>query len=494
MITNLKKRGDIKAFSSSEIAFSRVGIGFEKLDRAVFDPEKAYDKVAALGVKWVRIQSGWQRTETEKGIYHFEWLELIVDNLLKRGLVPWVCLCYGNELYDETAAKRFGGVGCPPIKTKEQRSAWHNYVKEVVHHFKDKVTWWEIWNEPDCAFSWNYMNNAKEYGEFAKDTSSAIRAGSEKAKVIGGAFASSCVTFLKNAFETGMAKTCDAISFHIYSADESLDEVRIRNLKAMIKMYNPELKLIQGESGCQSRHDGCGALAGQAWTPEKQAKSLSRHIISQLGHDVMFSSYFSSMDMIEALNGKVGDKASYLDYGYFGVLAADFDENGFSTGNYTPKLSYRSLQVIASIFREEFSVEDIPVESIESLTPRYGSCYRGEILQDCYYQGFRKPNGSAGLVYWKKGNTLRETFEGCITIKISSVPRGNVCLVDMIDGVIYELNSEDILENPKWVEDPDDGLWKDIAFPEEDPDGSIVMCRNLPLFDRPLLLCFGDFL
>ena len=45
--------------------FSRLGIGFEKLDRAVFDPEKAYDPVAASGVKWVRIPSSRQRTKTE---------------------------------------------------------------------------------------------------------------------------------------------------------------------------------------------------------------------------------------------------------------------------------------------------------------------------------------------------------------------------------------------------------------------------------------------
>ena len=63
----LKKIGKVKTFSSSEIKFSRMGIGFEKLDRNVFDPEKAYDKVAATGAKFVRIQSGWERTEKEKG-------------------------------------------------------------------------------------------------------------------------------------------------------------------------------------------------------------------------------------------------------------------------------------------------------------------------------------------------------------------------------------------------------------------------------------------
>ena len=62
----LQKIGKIKQKHSSEIKTSKSGIGFEKLDRDVFDPEKAYDKVADIGVKWVRIQSGWAKTEKQK--------------------------------------------------------------------------------------------------------------------------------------------------------------------------------------------------------------------------------------------------------------------------------------------------------------------------------------------------------------------------------------------------------------------------------------------
>ena len=55
--------GTVKRKTAADVTDTRLGIGFEKLDRAVFDPEKAYDKIAAIGVKWTRIQSGWARTE-----------------------------------------------------------------------------------------------------------------------------------------------------------------------------------------------------------------------------------------------------------------------------------------------------------------------------------------------------------------------------------------------------------------------------------------------
>ena len=45
----LKKIGQIIAKSASEIGTSKISLGFEKLDRDVFDPERAYDKVAECG-------------------------------------------------------------------------------------------------------------------------------------------------------------------------------------------------------------------------------------------------------------------------------------------------------------------------------------------------------------------------------------------------------------------------------------------------------------
>lgn len=79
------KVGVLQPKKSKDVQTSKIGIGFEKLDRDVFDPEKAYDRVAELGVKWVRIQSGWQRTERQKGVYDFAWLDKVVDNLIARG-------------------------------------------------------------------------------------------------------------------------------------------------------------------------------------------------------------------------------------------------------------------------------------------------------------------------------------------------------------------------------------------------------------------------
>ena len=52
----LKKIGTLEPIHSLDVKDeSPMGLGMEKLDRDAFDPEKVYDKVAALGVKWIRI-------------------------------------------------------------------------------------------------------------------------------------------------------------------------------------------------------------------------------------------------------------------------------------------------------------------------------------------------------------------------------------------------------------------------------------------------------
>ena len=145
----LTQIGRVKPASAAEIGWSRLGVGFEKLDRKAFDPAAAYDQVAQLGVHYVRIQSGWQRTERAEGVYDFAWLDDIVDNLIARGQEPWIDLCYGNDLYNELARRYYGAVGCAPVSSEREKRAWESYVCALVARYRGRVQWFEIWNEAD---------------------------------------------------------------------------------------------------------------------------------------------------------------------------------------------------------------------------------------------------------------------------------------------------------------------------------------------------------
>ena len=463
----LIRKGQLQTASAAQTGPSRLGIGFEKLDRRAFEPEKAYDLVADLGVHYVRIQSGWQRTETARGVYDFAWLDAIVDELVARGMEPWIDLVYGNGLYTPSANVYYGAVGCPPIFSEEERRAWRDYVAAVVSRYKGRVRWYEVWNEPDGQHCWKHGVNAAEYGDFAAETSRAIHAADPGAKAIVGVLCSVNLPYFRAMFERGAAEAADAVSFHRYNANELEALNEIRALRALVNEYNPNLRIIQGESGTQSSPRGAGALRGGAWTPLKQAKYLLRHRLLDLASEVEFTSHFTALDMVEALGGMVGDKQSYLDFGYFGVISADFNEDGLATGTYSPKPAYRAMQNLCALFRRDAVPGDLPIRRVVLDSPRFFG--KDEAGNRFISLGFRDSRGTA-LAYWNAADLLRETYEGTVSFQLAGVNEPPV-LIDLMDGIVYAL--------------PDAML--------ERSEGVITGLRNLPLMDSPLLLAFGGF-
>ena len=124
--------------------------------------------------------------------------------------------------------------------------------------------------------------------------------------------------------------------------------------------------------------------------------------------------------------------------------------------------------MLAAIFREEFSVQELPVRVApvdSSLLARRED--PGRSLLSC---GFAKPNGSAAFVYWMPAEILTTTYEATITVECCSLP-GEAKLIDLLEGTIYSI-PESMVEN----------------------DGKgYRRFLHLPLRDYPLLLTFGDF-
>lgn len=440
----LIKIGQVKAKSSSEIKHSRIGIGFEKLDRELHDPEMAYDKLAETGVKWVRIQSGWQRTEKEKGVYDFAWLDSVVDNLVERGMWPWIDLCYGNSLYSEEAGQYFGAVGVPPLEG-EYKDAWARYCTAIAKRYKGKVTYYEVWNEPDGSWCWKHGPSGTEYGKFVIETSKALKQGNPDVKVIGGSVCRVDSGFTAAALEAGMGDYINAITYHEYVSNEQRVPYRVRSLRGLLDLYNPEVKIIQGESGSQSRSDGRGALRLGAWTEKKQAKQLLRHTLVDLESEVEFLSYFSAVDMIEGLNASASEAGTVRDFGYFGVLGAQFGENGRAMGEYKRKLSFYALQNVCALFSEDVRVAALPIIMIPRQSDRIDA--RDDDNHTTTSICFKRDDGKWAYVYWKPTNIMAQDYEGTVTIHFSAL-KDRPHLVDLMDGSIYEIPDSMIEPHP----------------------------------------------
>ncbi|MEO7934182.1 MAG: beta-galactosidase [Chthoniobacterales bacterium] len=300
---NLTYLGRLKTRTSREIASSRLGVGFETLDRDMWNPDQAWPVLSALGVKWARVQTGWAKTEQQEGVYEFAWLDEIVDKLIERGVKPWLSLSYGNRLYTESASP--AGVGFPPIHTEKERRAWQNYVEAVVSHFRNRLDHYEVWNEPDLLSFWKPLPRASEYVDLVRLSAESVRKHQPEAKMIGGAIAWGMtpwsIKFLEDCLKLGIHEWVDIVSYHGYkSIPERHSMQEFPAFRHILNKYKPTLGLWQGESGVQSyvpeKARGVGALSTMKFSEAIQARMLLRRFLLELGNDTGMCSYFHMAD------------------------------------------------------------------------------------------------------------------------------------------------------------------------------------------------------
>ena len=373
------------------------------------------------------------------------------------------------SLYTKEAENVFGAVGCPPIKTEQEREAFIKYVDATVKHFKGRIHYYEVWNEPDGVWCWKHGPSAEELADFTIATAKACKKADTQCEVIGIVTCCQQDDFHEKLCEKGVCEYLDAISYHAYNCTDA-DFERVYDFYDKIRQkYNPKLKIIQGESGTQSRSDGCGALAGGAWSELKQAKYLLRHLTIDLYLGAEFTSYFSCMDMAEALNGSTDDILSISDFGYFGVVGADFDNEARATGNYHAKPSYYALQNFTSVMCEEFSAAKIECEPVTEYCVRMqGDNFDFGKAKKCY---FEREDNSAALFYWKSTDILTETYSGYTSFKIKAEKiTGPITLTDMMSGTIYELDERNLIL--------EDGYY---------------YFKNIPITDSPIMISFNNF-
>lgn len=92
----LKQIGTITPRSADQISGSNWTLGCETLDRDFADYQQYKDYIVPLGIKTIRLQGGWAKTEKVKGVYDFAWLDALIDDARGRGLNILLETDYGN--------------------------------------------------------------------------------------------------------------------------------------------------------------------------------------------------------------------------------------------------------------------------------------------------------------------------------------------------------------------------------------------------------------
>ncbi|MBU4459517.1 MAG: beta-galactosidase, partial [Verrucomicrobia bacterium] len=289
----LKRIGTLKPKGVHEIGSSRWTLGCETMDREYTNYDAFKEYLPPLGIRRIRLQGGWARTEKDPGIYDFAWLDHIIDDARSRGLEIWLETSYGNPAYPGGGGRTLSG-GFPT--SEAGLAAWDKWVELMATRYKGKVRDWSMWNEPDG----HKEHTPERVTEFNIRTAEIVKRVIPDARIAGlvlcGPRTSYIEHFVKTLAERNRTELFHWVVYHAYARNPDDPSAEVLRAKEIVAKHAPALKLWQGESGTQSEWCGAGALSKYPWTELTQAKWNTRRMLGDIGHG-SDSSVFSAADL-----------------------------------------------------------------------------------------------------------------------------------------------------------------------------------------------------
>jgi len=453
LVPGLKRIGTLKPRGAREVGRSQLAIGCEMLDRDYGDFEQFKAYIEPLGIKRIRLQAGWAKTEKVKGVYNFAWLDRQVDYLRAQGLDVLMETSYGNPLYPGGDGAGLGD-GFPGGAVA--LAAWDAWITALASHYKDRVLDWSTWNEPDgCK-----QNTPELVADNNIRTAEIIKKHIPQARIAGLVLSNPNVRFaepyMKILHAQGKIGLFHWMIYHDYSLNPDTVYPRAEKFAAMIHQYAPGMKIWQGEAGATSSPHYSAGISSQAWNSElTQCKWNERRMIGDLGHgldSLVFTFYDPAYDHPERYT-------KFVDPLWIRTRTDRFMKRmGLVKCNEDGKLlkvkpAYYTVQNVASVFDN-------------SLKPVVDAACDIQCAKQTAAYLFRKPAGQSLLAFWDcsthpdNGN---ETTPAQITLP--GVTFTEPVWVDMVTGAIYELPKDRVVSA-----------------------GGRTVLKDIPLYDAPALV------
>lgn len=459
VVTNLKIDlpiiGSVKYRSTNEIESSNWIIGCETLDRDFADYNQYKEYIVPLGIKLLRMQAGWAKTEKVKGVYDWTWLDEIINDATNRGLKPWLQTSYGNSLYKGGGGTNLG-AGMP--LSAEALEAYNKWVAAMVVRYKSKVFDWEIWNEPN--FGDNTINTPELIADFNIRTAEIIKKIQPNAKISGLALGhiglEYAERFFKRIAQKKKGKLFDNITYHDYDYNPDGNYLEVYQLNQSLQKYLPGMKLRQGENGAPSAGgSGRGALWDYDWTELTQAKWDTRRMLGNLGHDIECS-VFGLIEMAYT-NGPINR------LNLKGIIKSDSSKKVIR-----PKVAYYAIQNVTSIF--DNSLERIKnlqfTHNIEGATSGENKYAYSTDRSLAVYGYQHKITKKKIYTFWMDENIPTESNQTKLqTFSFANAEFSSPVLVDIITGIVYEIPANKISKK-----------------------GNITILKDIPVYDAPIVL------
>ncbi|MDQ2982447.1 MAG: glycoside hydrolase family 5 protein [Actinomycetota bacterium] len=171
----------------------------------------AFDKIAASGARWVRLDLYWTRFQPDgPNTYNGPYLALVdraVNQATARGLGVLGVL-------QNTPAWANGGRGpnTPPTDVYD----YARFAEWAADHFKGRVSAWEVWNEENISRFWT--GSAAQYVQLLKAAYPAIKTSDPDVPVVFGGTSENDDVWIRQAYAAGARGFFDVMATHPYVA------------------------------------------------------------------------------------------------------------------------------------------------------------------------------------------------------------------------------------------------------------------------------------
>lgn len=308
---NISPGTPINIKPSGELEDNRIGVIFADL----YHPEKygevfpnsvlETDTILKLGYKRVRLSVNndidssridWTTPELAVDPKHDQYIDTLVENGVQVTLVL--------TFWDKEFVAAGGELGKPRFQDEGEIQRYLDFVRFTVSHFKDRVEYYEIWNEPDV---FDPVTNpvqwikAEDYIDLVRRTVPVIREEYPGAKILVGGTSFMIFPpqqeYLFSILNSDIMPLVDGVAWHpFYGTSPQYDFHR--------QYYYDYPNLVQKIKDAASSHGFQGeyfadeitwrtpetAVADQPWpnvySEEGVAKYLARGIVMHLGMDV----------------------------------------------------------------------------------------------------------------------------------------------------------------------------------------------------------------
>ena len=185
----------VLAFVAWDHDWNKYHFGGDKVERGAALMKEA-------GIRFVRMDFLWADIEPKQNEFDFAKYDRIVETLTRYNIKILGLLEYTPPWQN----KRWNAPPDPALYVK--------FATAVVKRYKDKVKYWEIWNEPDSPSYWSPQDDMKTYTVLLKTVYPALKKEDSTCKVLMGGLADTYSIRLKQIYKNGGKDYFDIVNIH----------------------------------------------------------------------------------------------------------------------------------------------------------------------------------------------------------------------------------------------------------------------------------------